>query len=405
MAKPVRKGTTVAITALLYIFLCVVGYSIAETAAKWNWAVWASHMYQYSLSDTYQADNNHAMPLMQYILWVYAKIVGGLQNIATQTSLLKVVSLAFEFVGAWYIYKYINKRLPYLVVLLLCVVNIGYIYNSLVWNGMDSIFVVLNFIAVYYAYEGRLTRAAFFYILAFNANIYALILLPVMGYYYLLNIAQKKNSQSALLPIVAITVTQFILLLPFIFQQDGWHSFSVSVKSPVNQYPLVSVNAYNVWNFLLHFPSLKSDVSVFFAGLTYKRVGVGLFILSSVVIIFPLIKSLVLLVRRRGVQPLRADKLLLICGLLFLSFYFFNTQMQVQYVHPAIIFLVTYSFIRGKYLLYILFTLTYFLAQESIIKWLGLNYDTFLFNPLLSAGGYMVILVYGIYLLYSKEKR
>ena len=67
--------------------------------------------------------------------------------------------------------------------------------------------------------------------------------------------------------------------------------------------------------------------------------------------------------------------------MVYMLFYFFNTEIHERYCHPAFIFITAMAFFTGDFIIYILFSIMYFLTLEFSMQFLKLNnYETMLFN-------------------------
>lgn len=380
----------------------------AKGEGQWDqnyWKMWAVNMFSNGFTNTYALSNNDYMPIFQYILFVYVKIMGSVAAIEQNIGLLKAAALAFDFLGIWYVYRFLDRNTAFITLLLINMLNIGFNYNSLIWAQYDSIYATLNFIAVYYGFKKRTTLSAIFFILAFNMKVQAVVLLPVVGYFYIDHILVKKDWRSVVLPLVGMVMVQLLFLAPFFAAPGGIISVVNVITSSVGRYPNVSLNACNVWFLLIHGENLMQfpDSQIMFAGLSYKSVGLLMFFAASFFALLPVLKNLA--TRFRGMEPptLNPGKLMLICGLLYMAFYYFNTQMHERYYHPAMIFIVAYAFYRKKYVVYVLFSIASFLTLERVMQWLDLSYHTFIFSPVFIAIINTVIIGYMFYLLYRRE--
>lgn len=407
MDKPIGRRTSMLLTGLFYLFLCIAATKVGESFDREYWKNWAIHIFNYGLTNAYGESTNNYMPFIQYVLYAYTKFEGTIEGIEKHTYYLKFVSLAFDFLGCWFIYKFINKRIAFLSVLLICMLNIGYVYNSFVWNQYDGVLSTLNFIAAYYALKGKLTRSLIFYTIAFNMKVQAVVLLPVIGIFYLYNILNKRSWKAVVWPIVGVVITQVIFLIPFLFKEGGVGMVLNVITGSVGMYPKVSMNAFNIWYFLLPGKDLMQtlDTDIYIAGMTCKTVGLLLFFIVSAIALFPMLKQLLFKIKGKSEELIAADKLLLICGIIYLAFFFFNTQMHERYSHPAMIFFAAYGFYKKNYLLFIMFTFAYYLNMEYVLQWLHTPFIVRLTSAELVATLYAIILVYSMVLLYRNKTR
>lgn len=404
--RTIDKPTTALITVMLFAFLVIIGARVGEHYDHFYWEWWATAIFKHGLSNVYATSDTNYMPFIQYVLYVYAKCMGSVSEIARHTAYLKVVPIAFNFLGLWYIYRFIDKSKAFLAVLLINVLNLGFSFNSVIWGQYDAVLSTLNFIAIYYAYNNKMVLSTVFYIISFNMKVQAIVLLPVFGLFYLNNILIHKNLKAVLYPILAAIIVQLLFLVPFLSHPANVKLIWDVVVNSASTYPKVSMEALNIWNILLHpiNPREITDDGLFIGNITYKRFGLVMFFIASFVALFPLLKTLFQRVAGKSAREVSAGKLMLICGLLYISFYYFNTQMHERYADPAMIFIVAYAFYKKKYFIYILFSFANLVTMERVFKWMDLNnYEVFVFNPLVIASLFGVIMLAMFYLLYKKE--
>lgn len=392
---------------LLFIFLSLVGAHTGgfryDLECFKNWSL---HIFTNGLPHAYTEWNNY-MPFYQYVMWVYGKIAGSEEEIGHLIMHIKVVAIAFDFLGLWYVYKWIDKKVDFLLVLLFNMLNIAYAYNSVVWGQVDAIYTAMVFISLYYAFQGRMALSAIWYVLAINMKLQAIVFLPVLGLVYLYIAADKRSLKQVAYTLCTVVVLQLLLLWPFLTITNGFNIFWKEVMSATTIYPTVTCGSFNIWFFFFkgNEPRDFPDSTVFLAGISYMKAGLILFCTASFFALWPLLKSLYLkLVKKDANTMISKEKFWIICALIAISFFYFNTQMHERYSHPAFIFLAAYAFSANKVFPYILFSVAYFLNLEEGMKWLWFTtYDFWLFNPRLSASIYGVLILYLYIKLYSGE--
>jgi len=402
---PISKAGTAIVTILLFVFLCIAGVQTWEFTDSYFWDAWSVHIYRFGLSDAYHSGTNY-MPMLQYVLYVFGRWVGDADEIWHHLTYLKIFAIAFDFIGLWYVYKFLGNRISFIALLIINVLNLAFIYDSVIWGQFDAVLSALNYIAVYYAFKGQMNMSAAFYMMAFNMKVQAVILLPVLGFFYIINIVEQKNWKAIIYPLIVMVVVQFVFLLPFIHSVDELKRIWAVLVTSVDNYPMVSMYAYNIWYLIYPGAELHNmpDSELLIWGLSCKTVGLALFFMSSFVALYPLLKILLQKVSGKKVQMIAKHKLWIICALLYLLFFYFNTQMHERYSHPAFLFIISYAFYNKKYLVYVLFSIVFFLSLESLMHWLALNnYHTAIFDARVLAIIYGVIIFYLFYLLYKKD--
>lgn len=391
----------------LFGFLSLLGIYIG---AFWPdaecWRNWSLLIFKKGLPNAYTEWNNY-MPFYQYVLYGYGKLMGTEARILHYTNTLKSVTFLFDFVGLWFVYKWIDKKTDYLLLLLFSMFNLAYSYNSLIWGQVDGIYCTMTFMALYYAYKEKTVVSAFWFILALNMKLQAIIFFPILGLIYLFNAAKNKSWLSLPYAIGLIAITQLVLLWPFICIPHGFDYFWKEVMAASTIYPYVVMGATNFWYFVVDNSLIEAtdDAQKFFAGLSYKQAGLLLFMASSFAAMWPLLKCVwQRLVKGKGVSMVTAAQLWLMCSLVAILFFYFNTQMHERYSHPAFLFLTAYAFASRHFVAYIVFCFVYLVSLERVMKWASLPYHTFIFDARLIAALYALLIAYLFYRLYEKPK-
>ena len=355
---------------------------------------WTLNIFQNGLRNTY-GDTDY-MPLYHYILWIYIKMAGSAQSIVDHIRYLRFFTLAFDFLGIWYVYKWINKKTAFFVLVLVSVLNLGYSYDTIIWSQVDGILSALVFIAIYYAWKGKNVLSAVFMVLAFNFKVQSIIVLPVWALLFLTNIIKDKSWKNVVLPVLASIAVQVIVVIPFLMGKYGLREITSIITNSFSVYQCISIKAANMWHWFVAINPkygnetliFTPDAKIFIAGLTYKQVGLSLFFIAS---FFTLLPMTILGIKnyRTGNKNFLASRELiwLTCALLYLLFYFFNTEIHDRYCQPSFIFITAYSFYTRKFTSYVLFSIMYFLTLEvSVQQFHFSNYETLIFDFRFLAG-------------------
>lgn len=367
------------------------------------WRPWALYIHRNSLRNAYGSDTDY-MPIYQYLLWVYVKLNGADKAIADNIGYLRCFTLLFDFLGLWYVYKWIDKKVAYFIILIICILNLGYSFDTIIWEQFDGILSAFVFIALFYAWKGNNLWSTVWLVLAFNFKIQTVIILPVWGLLFLNNIPGNRGLKSIVWPILAGIALQIILVIPFTRGQFGVRKIIHVVVHSFNKYPSISVKAANMWHWLVGGNLLYADdAKVWIAGLSYKQVGLVLFFIASFFALLPMLLLVFKKWKTGNKNNVMSRELVWLTGaMVYLLFYFFNTEIHERYCQPAFIFITAYAFFSGDFITYILFSIMYFLTLEYSMQFLHLaNYDTFIFDLRFLSAINAVIIV----LLYRKIYR
>jgi len=364
------------------------------------WGAWATHMGAHGLGNAYTLATNNYNPLYQYVLYGYARLAGSPQRIEAYVHCLKAVTLLFDVGGAvvavrCFGYGDGNQRV---LLSLLFLLNVGYLYNTLVWEQVDAIVSTLAFVAVVQALRQRPVGSLVWLVLALNMKTQAIIFVPPLLLLWVPQwwAAPRRLAQS----LAAGVLAQVLLLLPFMLAGTVPRILA-TVGGVVGFFPYVSLNCYNVWMFFFN-DFLAFDTERY-AGLTYKAWGMLGFFGAATIVLLPLgMATLGKLRTRRIFGPGDYALALLSMGLIAIVFCFFNTQMHERYWHPALIFLGAHALCTRRYVLFGVCSLAYWLNLEAVIHYLGdfSHYPNLLFRPKLVASLFGSVLLGGIWQLY-----
>jgi Gpi18-like mannosyltransferase len=363
-----KRGKTIAITVILFCSVCYLFQFMGGFAFDIEcWHRWILYIHNNGLSNTYHSDTNY-LPFYQYIMWLYSKIAGSEEVITANLKYLRGVTLLFDFIGLWYVYKWLDNKTTFLAVLLINILNICYAYNTVVWGQLDGISATMAFMAIYFAYKGKNIWSAFWMILAINMKLQVIIFIPVWGLLCLNNIFDTRDWKQIVWVLLTIACTQVLLLVPFIMNGTVSLVWNV-IAGSVDFNPVIVKGAASVWFFVPNInPWHLSDANRFIAGLNYKQAGLLMFCLSSFAAMWPLIKNVFLKITGKGFGiEVSKQQIWLMSAIVALSFFYFNTQMHERYSHPAFIFITVYAFYSKNFLPYIIFSIAYFINLERVL--------------------------------------
>jgi Gpi18-like mannosyltransferase len=365
------------------------------------WREWALTIHHNGLANTYNSTINY-YPVFIYALYIFDLLQGTDAHIIHNINDIKILFVCFDFlplvVLCCFRQKILKFKIPYLFLLL----NIAYIFDSMVWGQIDSIYTSLSFLAIViallYPVPGMLL-----YLLALNTKPQAIEFLPVMAvalYYSILKF------RTFLVGMVAVIALQLLLLLPF-FSTGGVEKLFTITTHIVGLYPKLSVCAFNIWYLIVRGnPWFINDTDTFFL-VSYKVFGLVMFSFSALALLVPLFNRIRFL--RKNKAPLdnfSYELLFLATGMLCLCFFYFNSQMHERYAQPIIIFFFFYGVVSRNYKLYILASIPYFLSLDKCFPdYLPIVHYKFIYASVVIALWYTITLVYGGYLFYLLQKK
>ena len=397
-------------TFLLFTLLLLLVPHAAHESDMSFWVAWAKDIFYHGLGNVYQSPSNSYNPLYHYILWLYGWLMGNPANIVYYSHWLKAFTLVFDFAGAFWAASLVRERDRRFGLVLLLLLNIGYLYNTLVWMQVDAIYTLFVFGAIVLAVRQRAVFSMLCFVLGVAAKPQAIIFLPPLLLLWApLWWQQPKRLGLAL---VAGAALMTLILAPFIwFADENYLPRILEINlGAANFFPYLSMNCYNIWYLLAPDvdPSKASDGEEIL-GLAYRVWGLLMFFVASAVALLPLLLVMVRNLRRPAVpaaERITATQsdlplILLSCGLIPLLFAFFNTQMHERYWHAAVLLLAAYGFLRRDYALYAVVSVAYFLNLEGVLRFLALKeYSDTVFEPWCAAYLFAFAIGLGLFKLY-----
>src|SRR5688572_6781468 len=131
----------IACYAFLFVLFLLVPTIGLESDVLF-WINWAKYTFNHGLSNIYQDVTNNYNPLLHYWFFVYGQLMGSANRVGQYITLIKILPLACDFIGAILVAHLLpqrSKRFGYSLLLLL---NIGYFYNTVIWEQVDSVFKI-----------------------------------------------------------------------------------------------------------------------------------------------------------------------------------------------------------------------------------------------------------------------
>ena len=396
-----RSRIEILLLFALYLVILPRVYMEYDRDLFCNWALYIHH---YGLQNAYSAPTLDYPPIFIYILWLFGKLQVTDTNIVQNFYTIKIFFLAFDFLPIIVLCALRQRILSFKIPYLFLLINIAYLFNTMIWGQIDCIYTNLVFLAlitgIFYPIAGILL-----YVLALNAKVQAIQFLPVMG---IISLYSVRKFSTALLGIVGAVALQVLLFLPFILSGQTDKVIHVFTHV-VNRYNNLSINAYNIWYLITAgnpFSMKSNDVYVL---LNYKTLGLILFSCSLALLLFPLLKRVWTLRKNKlAFNDNTYQMLFLAAGLSCLYFFYFNVQMHERYSHPIIIFFFFYGVASKNYKLYLLASIPYFLSLDKTYSYPDgylpvVHYKIICASKILALW-YTATVVYGSYLFRKTSK-
>jgi len=271
------------------------------------------------------------------------------------------------------------------------------IYTSSVFGENDSIPIFFLALSFYFLNRKNVIPAGVFITLGILTKIQTVIFLPlIVAYLIKINgLAKLKNF------LIGAFLTFIITYLPFYINGGMYLTFTYPFFKSIDLYPQTSMNAYNIWwIFTNSFWSDKSnllsmsnigDFKTIIGTLSYKLIGLSLFIIAYLGTFIRLIKNKII--------KFQIYEFSLLGFFISLSFFSLPTQMHERYILPIFLFL-PFLFVKNNYwkIITIILNITVFLNlyiplnivyQDSHLTIKNLFYNTIGINNIF----YITILI------------
>ena len=361
------------------------------------WREWALTIHRNGLSNTYNSTINY-FPVYIYGLYVYDLLQGTEANIIHNINSIKILFVFFDFLPVFVLCCFRQRILTFKIPYLWLLLNIAYVFNSMVWGQIDSIYVSFAFLAIVvglsYPVAGMLL-----YLLALNTKQQAIEFLPVMALVLLYSVRSYKTILTGIVCAVAL---QAALVLPFI-SNGGIGKLAGFAGNSVSLYNQLSICAFNIWYVIIKDNPYFIDSGKTFFVLSYTAWGLILFAVATAMVWLPLAKR-IWHIKKQGLTPddLTYRLLFLSTGLICLYFFYFNSRMHERYALPVILFFFFYGVTSGNYKLYVLASIPFLLSLDKCLPdYLPIVHYKIIYASRVIAIWYTATVVYGSYLFYK----
>jgi hypothetical protein len=396
------KQTRIEILLLFMLYLFILPRAYMEYDMGF-WRQWALYIHQHGLANTYSAGSPiNYFPVFVYGLYVYDLLQGTEANIVANINSIKILFVCFDFlpllVLCGFRQRLLSLKIPHLFLLL----NVAYVFNSMVWGQIDSIYTSLAFLAIitglYYP-----VISVLLYLLALNTKPQAIEFLPVMIAVLWYSV---RNIKTIAVALISAGVLQLLLLWPFL---DGAVAIADIAVHAVGRYNNLSISAFNIWYLIAKGnPYFIHDTDVYLL-FSYRTLGLILFTASCIWLFVPLMKKVWSLRKNMRAPDEQTYRMLFLStGLLCLYFFYFNSQMHERYAQPIILFFFFYGAASGNYRLYVLASIPYILSLDKCFSYpngyLPIVHYKIIYASKIIALWYTAAVLYGSYLWHLTTK-
>jgi Gpi18-like mannosyltransferase len=295
-----------------------------------------------------------------YVLYVcgYIKNLFSLDfNSAAFITLLKVPAILSDIIFSIIIFRLGKKPLGAAIasiIAVLYVFNPAVLFNSAIFGQIDSLFALLIFMAIVFAFKDRLIIASVIFAVALSVKPQALIFTPIGIYVLIEKTIQSKSLKTAGLSILSMILTFIVIILPFSTEQNFSWIFNLYGKS-LSSYQYGSVNAFNLFAFLGANGVNENNILFLFSYKIWGYISTIVIVISSVFLYF---------------KSRHKSKPFFIAILIMAAFFVLSSRMHERYIFPVFgLALLNYIYTKDKRFLFLFvgFSLTAFLNQALLI--------------------------------------
>ncbi len=394
------KSSRVEILLLFMLYLFILPRAYMEYDMGF-WREWALIIHRQGLSNAYNSSINY-FPLYVYGLYFYDLLQGTETSIISHINSIKMLFVFFDFLPLFVLCGFRQRILSFKIPHLYLLLNIAYVFNSMVWGQLDSIYTNLSFLAIVTGFLYPVLSVTL-YTLALYTKPQAIEFIPVLALVWLYSCKHIKTIVAA---VAASAAIQLLLLSPFLFN-GGVSKLAYHAVHSVGLYNKLSICAFNMWYIIEpKNPYFINDRDTFFL-LSYQATGLLLFTAATFFVWWPLAKK-IWQIRQAALQVSAVlwQQLFLGTGLICLYFFYFNSQMHERYANPIIIFFFFYGATSKNYKLYVLASIPYFLSLDKCFPdYLPIVHYKLIFASRIIAIWYTATLIYGSYLYFQFLKK
>ncbi len=400
---PLSNCSPLLLPALfIYIAVVIIMPKFGHDYDIYCWGKWAVQLKSQGFVSAYDSTSEiNYLPVFLYILKGFSMLF-EVDRIMPNIYLLKAITWVFDTATILLVCSLVKNESNRMRYMLFGLLNVGFFYNTIIWNQVDGILTFFIFASFYLGWHKKITASILFFVLGLNFKLQGIIFAPILLLFWLPGLTLRKT----LYYTFAAVLLQVIIVFPFLINGNLKNVVKVAFGS-VDYFQFISMNAFNFWHLILT-GNLRymPDNEVFIMGMTHKTVGLILFCSAMCAICVPLYWRLLKAWQKKMDADFGLKLMLVAMALCGYVFYYFNTQMHERYIHPVMIFLTALAFLYRHWVLWLLVTINYAISLEYICRYFELNnYETLVFNPRFMAVNFTIGLVMLSVIWYKTLKR
>ena len=364
------------------------------------WKEWALQIHRHGLANTYNSTINY-FPVYVYGLYIFDLLQGSESNIVHNINSIKILFVFFDFLPVFVLCGFRQKLLQFKVPYLFLLLNIAYVFDSMVWGQIDSIYISVSFLAIVAGLSYPI-GGVLLYLLALNTKQQAIEFLPVMAIVLMYSV---KNVKTVVMALAGAIILELALLAPFM-ASGGVGKLVTIAGNTVGLYNQLSICAFNIWYLITKGNPYFIDSNSTYILLSYRTTGLIMFGTATLAVVMPLFHKVWQLKKSNLSFDESTYRLLFLgTGLICLYFFYFNSQMHERYAQPIILFFFFYGVASKNYRLYILASIPMYLSLDKCFTdYLPVVHYKIIYASVIIALWYTATVVYGSYLYWREVK-
>lgn len=349
-------------------------------------------------------------PLFNYLYYIVGKLMQLLgipfdYHYQSFLFMMKLPAIICEFLMAWLLYHQARKHLKRehtILVLVLILLNPGYLFITAYISQIDAIYVFFMLLTLSLIADHKLEASYFAFAAAAMFKFQAVFITPVIAYAVIQQVFLQdfnwKKFRSNLFCGLAAIACMALSYVPFIYDFGQGNATEVGLTgnftASIQSFGYATQNTYNFWTLIGYNWLRETEMLGFLPCSAWGTI----FIVLLVIIVTALF-----IYRRRD-----ADVLPLLGALLVAGTYCFAVRMMSRYLYPAIALLVLGFILKptiGRFVCTALYSLLFFLETTfDYLVYTYWDYTSSLILPRIISAAMLAVFVYLIYLI-IRERR
>lgn len=315
------------LSLMIRIYLCMITKGYVEDHQFF--IQWADALRNYSVGKSYlSVDNMNYPPLFIFFLNIYIFFTDwfGL-SLVKGGFWVRVPSLLLD-AGMLIVFLLLTKKVQpvqRVVVFAFLSLNPVLVLAGPIWGQIDSLHSTLIVLVLFHM--KRPSVAGLFFALALLTKFQSIMILPVIGFFYLWEIIRTRSLRNTLVFILGFCLPIAGTIIYFLLSGSLFAMIQQAYGSAVGLYPYASLHAFNIWHYVFGTHPWSMDSTEILYGVTMKNLGFILLFISFCIIGFLMWR-----------QEKRDNNHMLYFGATAVfSFFMLATQMHERYFIPALV--------------------------------------------------------------------